>query len=55
MWRWVKWRAQVKPILEKLVGDPQMLDNLVTDAFANFAINIAVDFEPDRISRAVCN
>lgn len=45
--------GKVKPILEKLVGNKAMLDELIKDEFANFAINIAVDLEPDRISQAV--
>lgn len=43
----------VNRILHKLVGEPEMLDSLITHQFANFAITSAVDFEPDRISRAV--
>jgi len=45
---------KVKPLLEKLVGNAEQLDDLIKHEFANFAINIAVEFEPDRISRAVC-
>ena len=42
--------VKVKPILKKLVRDPDILVELIKDWFTHFEINIAVDFEPDRSS-----
>ena len=48
-------QRKVRPILEKLVGETHVLDNLIRNEFANFAISIAVDLELDRICQAMCD
>ena len=35
--------GKVKPILEKLVGDPKMIDELINEESAHFAITVAVE------------